>query len=1471
MTIATSCHTPWGARDAGSFSIDSRSGQLKTGSGLIYDYEDPDSKNTYSVTVTAEETVTAEDGSQKKSATIDVTIDVENEREPPLPPARPSVSSTSAMSLGVIWTAPDNEGRPDITGYDVQYRQGTSGAWMNFPRRLSQSTRSADISGLNGNTLYQVRVRARNDEWMETDDNWSLPGSGRTLDGTNNAPTFNEGATTTRNVKENEAPGTDVGSEVMATDFNDDTLTYRLGGQDAALFRIDSGTGQLKTKVMFDHEAKSTYTVTVTADDGKGGTAVIAVEITVTDENEPPDPPDPPTVTPGPTPSSQLSVAWNPPADNAGRPDITDYDLQFRKNDPNAPWVSWGHDDTETRALIDMGPVADMEYEVRVKAHNLEGMSDWSMPGTGRTAASTVNNTPPTFGDTPLTRSFPENAPAGYNVGPPVTATDGQGDTLTYSLDGTDAGSFTIDGSSGQIRTRRGEPYDYETKDTYHVIVKADDGQDSGTAAIPVTIKVIDVDKDGGTGTGGTRSPSGGRAPAESGEPAFASSSTKRSFPENTPPGQNIGAPVAAKVAVGSLTYTFSGADAVSLDINSKTGQLKTKAGVTYDYETKDTYIVTVKATSLSGLSDTIVVTIDVTDVDEKPATPDAPVVNAPDGSSTSLVVTWTAPDTNGGPPLTDYDVEYRQGVTGDWRDWPHDGTGTTTTLTELRAHSDYQVRVRVFNDEAWSDWSPPGNGQTNNTVPAFASAEATRSFPENTPAGQDIGEPVAASDPDGDPLTYSLEGPDAPSFEIEAETGQLKTKAGISYDHEVKSSYTVTVRATDPLDADGTIEVTILVTDVNEEPAFDSDATVRSFPENTPAGQDIGEPVAASDPDGDPLTYSLEGPDASSFEIEAETGQLKTRAGVTYDHETRDAYSVTAKVTDGSDLSDTIAVTILVTDVPEKPATPAAPTVRAQEGTSTSLLVNWTAPDTNGGPPLTDYDVEYRQGTSGDWIAWPHDGTATTATITELGAGTDYEVRVRAFNDEAWSDWSPPGRGRTNIVPKGWLARFGRTIAQQMLEGVEDRLASPCHVGLQGTLAGYGFGGKGDGVPYESYYQPALGDDLEAQRLDPQLLTGSVFSLGDETANGGLACVWGRGAHASFNGRGSPASFDGDVTTSTLGADYGKGPWTVGLALSHSRGKGNHDSDASVTAAAMGLYPYAGYKVTERLSVWGLGGFGHGGLTVKPGNDPSLETDISLVMVAAGVRSLLFASTYGAQVAFKTDGFWVRMASDAAVGLLAAKGDASRLRFGLESSYIAALKNGGTLTPKFDIGWRYDGGGAETGLGVDIGGGLAWSAPVWGISAEIVVRHVLVHEAIGFNDWSVSGLVRYDPNPSSERGAALALRSSIGPPSLDGANALLKRETMAEQSALNPAGSGQLTVEAAYGFPILGGRFTGAPWVGMGLLENGRDYRVGYRISPAGQFGSHIQVGIEGIRRENDYGEAVTEHAIGLRLALGW
>ena len=128
---------------------------------------------------------------------------------------------------------------------------------------------------------------------------------------------------------------------------------------------------------------------------------------------------------------------------------------------------------------------------------------------------------------------------------------------------------------------------------------------------------------------------------------------------------------------------------------------------------------------------------------------------------------------------------------------------------------------------------------------------------------------------------------------------------------------------------------------------------------------------------------------------------------------------------------------------------------------------------------------------------------------------------------------------------------------------------------------------------------------------------------------------------------------------------------------------------------------------------------------------------------------------------------------------------------------------------------------------------------------------------------------MRYDPNPTSERGLSASLRSSVGTAAWDGADALLGPDSLAQLTARHDPGRGQLTAEAAYGLPILGGHFTGAPWIGATVHEHRRDYRVGYRISPARSYGSDVRLDVEGMRR--DYVDARRERAIRVRLAMHW
>ena len=127
--------------------------------------------------------------------------------------------------------------------------------------------------------------------------------------------------------------------------------------------------------------------------------------------------------------------------------------------------------------------------------------------------------------------------------------------------------------------------------------------------------------------------------------------------------------------------------------------------------------------------------------------------------------------------------------------------------------------------DTETSGETPRHHGGTNSD-PAFGITSATRDMFENSAAETNVGFPVEAIDPDaGDTLTYSLSGTDVSSFTFDSSTGQITTKAGVTYNYEAKNSYSVSVSVRDKKDAaghadtlvDDTIEVTVTVGDVDE------------------------------------------------------------------------------------------------------------------------------------------------------------------------------------------------------------------------------------------------------------------------------------------------------------------------------------------------------------------------------------------------------------------------------------------------------------------------------------------------------------------------------------------------------------------------------------------------------------------------------------------------------------------------------
>ena len=858
--------------DSTHFGIASRGNSNVNGDLYINTVPDYEDKNFYRVTVRVS------DG--QNIADLDVTVTITNVDEPgdvTLSPSSPEVGTQVDASL----TDPDR--LVSTTGWAWRRSSDKS----NWGSPIAGATGSA-YTPVNADEGNYLRATASYDDGEGTSKSASGESDSQ-VPTTNSQPTFSPNII--RSVNENTEAGEPIGDPVAAEEGEtDDTLVYELSGDDVDMFGFSTSTGQLYTKESLDFEGeKKSYSVTVSVSDGKDvdngvdtstdDTITVTINVNNVDEapevtgTTPIDFPENSTSNVGifsaEDPEGLTSLIWSPSGTDASAFDLVDGVLTF-----NSP------------------PNYEIKSSYSVTVHASDGRK------VGELAVTVIITNIDEPGTVTLLNAQPQ-------VETPLTAEledpDGNISAVTWKWENSTSSDAwnTISGATSASYT----PVEADVGKSLRATASYSDGQDSGKSASATSANQVQV------------------KPPTNFPPVFQPDAT-REVPENAGPNTNIGEAVTATDQNSeSLTYTLGGTDAASFTIVETSGQLKTKAML--DHETKDTYTVTVIATDGSNASSTIEVTINVTDVNEPP-TLTGPSTAIYSESATGPVATFTVTDPENDDITLEQDGE-------DGARFRFSGTELHFNAqpdfeTKLDADGDgvYNLVVKAIDRNSTTTSMSVSVTVTNvNEPPQFPNGDTgTRSVTENTAAGQNVGAPVSASDPEKDALHYTLNGRDARYFDIDSSTGQLLAKSELNY--ESRSSYSVRVSVRDSLNVDGntdavtddTIDITITVIGENEAPEITGAAST-NFAEN---GTRAVASYTGRDPEGASVTWTLLGTDSAYFAI-TNSGVLSFDPAPDYedpmDSDRNNVYHVTVQASDGNNISRH-DVTITVTNVEE-------------------------------------------------------------------------------------------------------------------------------------------------------------------------------------------------------------------------------------------------------------------------------------------------------------------------------------------------------------------------------------------------------------------------------------------------------------------------------------------------------------------------------------------------------------------------
>ena len=378
--------------------------------------------------------------------------------------------------------------------------------------------------------------------------------------------------------------------------------------------------------------------------------------------------------------------------------------------------------------------------------------------------------------------------------------------------------------------------------------------------------------------------------------------------------------------------------------------------------------------------------------------------------------------------------------------------------------------------------------------------------------------------------------------------------------------------------------------------------------------------------------------------------------------------------------------------------------------------------------------------------------------------------------------------------------------------------------------------------------------------REDPLLGSSFFYSRpgdGDDAGWLGHWSAWGQTAATRFGGADGPLTVDGEVATATLGFDTTGDRLTAGVALAYSEGEGAYTGETAASGGAVSsrlasLHPFARYRIGERASVWGVLGYGAGGLSLTPERaEAAIETDMNTSMAAFGGRGVLSVRAAGAgqlEFALRSDARFTRAESGAVQTLAGAVGDTARVRLALEGRGSFPLSGGAVLTPTLEAGLRYDDGDAETGAGLELGGGLAFRAGRF--SVQFKARGLAAHRDAAYEEWGASAALAWTP-----RADGLGLNASLGSSwgvAESGVNALWNREHASDPVPGGAAFSPGQRFEAALGYGLEGrrGRALWQPYLSGGSAGDGAGtLRLGLRMTSGAHAEANLEIGL----RERD------------------